>query len=67
MESKEIYKESYDELVRIKKTLSSDDITIHFGKMDANSKEMMRQAIIKAASARQSSILTVLNDAGSAV
>ena len=67
MESKEIYQISYDELTNIRKSLGNTKVTIDFDKIDANSKEDIRQAILKATGTRQAAILTVLGNANSGV
>lgn len=45
MESKDIYQKSYEELDKILKALASDDVTIHFNKLDTNTKEALITAI----------------------
>ena len=67
MESKDIYKQSYDELTRIKKSTTGNTVTIHLDKLDATSKNELLQAIVQTASRRQSSIITVLSNTNSGV
>ena len=67
MESKEIYDMSYKELTNIRKSLGNTKVTIDFDKLDAQSKEEIRSAILKATGSRQSAILTVLGNANSGV
>ena len=67
MEGKEIYDISYKELTNIRKSLGNTKVTIDFDKLDAQSKEEIRSAILKATGSRQSAILTVLGNANSGV
>jgi hypothetical protein len=62
MESKDIYKQSYDELVRIKKSTTGSIVTINVDKLDASTKNEMLQAIVQTASRRQSAILNVIGN-----
>ena len=67
MEGKEIYQTSYDELVNLRKILGSPKVTINFDKFDGETKEAIRNALLKASGARQSAILTVLGNVNSGV
>ena len=67
MESKNIYQDSYNELVNIRKSLGNTKVTIDFDKLDENSKTEIRDAILKSTAARQSAILNVLGNANSGV
>lgn len=67
MESKEIYQESYNTLVGIRKSIGDTKLVIDFDKLDANSKEEIRSAIMKVTGERQSAILTVLGNTMSGV
>ena len=67
MESKDIYQDSYNALVNLRKALGSPKVTIDFDKFDANTKEAIRDAILKSTSARQAAILNVLGNANSSV
>ena len=67
MESKEIYQESYDALTNIRKSIGGTKLMIDFDKLDAVSKDEIRNAIMKVTAERQSAILTVLGNAMSGV
>jgi hypothetical protein len=67
MESKEIYKRSYDELTRIKKSTTGTILTVNLDKLDASTKQEMLQAIVTTCSRRQSAIINVLSNANSGV
>ncbi len=45
LESKDIYQKSYEELDKILRALASDSVTIHFDKLDTNTKEALITAI----------------------
>ena len=62
MESREVYSEAKDELVRIKKSITSDLVTINFSKLDANTKAELRSAIVSTANKRQNDIMRVLGN-----
>lgn len=67
MESKEIYQTSYDTITNIRKSLGNTKVTIDFDKLDAESKTVIREAILKSTAERQSAILTVLGNPMSGV
>lgn len=67
MESKQIYEDSYKELVRIRKSLTNSMITINLDKLDARTKEDLLKAITNTTSRRQSDILNVLGNTMSGV
>lgn len=52
MESKNIYEISRDEIVKIRKNLSSDSVTINLSKLDSNTKEQLITAITDVTSKR---------------
>ena len=60
MESKRIYEDSYDELQRLKKTITSDTFVINSSKLDGNTKNQMIQAISKVISERSKDIQKVI-------
>lgn len=62
MEDQKGYKESYDELVRIKKSISFDQVTLNFSKMDSKTKETLRVVLTNTINTRQSAILNVLGN-----
>lgn len=62
MEDQKGYRESYDELVRISKSIASDQITLNFSKMDSKTKETLRVVLINTINSRQSEILGVLGN-----
>lgn len=52
MESTNIYKESYESLKKLKKSLSQDVVTIDFTKFDNVTAGKLRQAIVEVTSTR---------------
>jgi hypothetical protein len=62
MEDQKGYKESYDELVRIKKSINFDQATLNFSKMDSKTKETLRVVLTNTINTRQSAILNVLGN-----
>ena len=56
MESTTIYEDAYDELCQIQKTIASDSVTIHFNKLDENTKREMTTAIQNVISKRKGEI-----------
>ena len=60
MESKNIYQESHDELVRIKKSIGSDTFVINSYKLDGNTKDELLRAIINVISERTKEIEKVI-------
>lgn len=62
MEDQKGYRESYDELVRISKSIASDQVTLNFSKMDSKTKETLRVVLINTINVRQSAILNVLGN-----
>jgi hypothetical protein len=62
MEDQKGYRESYDELVRISKSIANDQVTLNFSKMDSKTKETLRVVLINTINVRQSAILNVLGN-----
>ena len=62
MEDQKGYRESYDELVRISKSIANDQVTLNFSKMDSKTKETLRVVLINTINTRQSAILNVLGN-----
>ena len=62
MEDQKGYRESYDELVRIKKSINFDQVTLNFSKMDSKTKETLRVVLTNTINTRQSAILNVLGN-----
>ncbi len=60
MESKRIYQDSYDELIRLKKTITADSFVINSSKLDGNTKNQMIAAISKVISERSKDIEKVI-------
>ena len=60
MESKRIYEDSYDELMRIKKTITSDSFVINSSQLDGVTKNKMLQAINSVISERSKEIQKVV-------
>jgi hypothetical protein len=60
MESVSIYQDSLKELNQIKKSIANDTVTIHFNKMDANTRGVIVSAIQKAISERSGEITAVI-------
>jgi hypothetical protein len=60
MESKKIYKDSYDEMVRIRKQLGGDNVSINFKKLDTTTKGMIMDALRKTIATRISSVQDIV-------
>lgn len=60
MESKKIYEDSHDELVRIKKTITFDSFTINNDKLDGVTKDKLLRAINNVISERTKEIEKVI-------
>ena len=52
MDSSDQYQKSYDELRSIKKSISTDEVIIHFNRLDEMSANYIRQAIQQSVSRR---------------
>lgn len=59
LESKDIYQKSYEELDQILRVLASDSVTIHFDRLDTNTKEELITAIRNTAYKRKREIDSV--------
>ena len=60
MESKKIYEDSYNELIRIRKTLGYDLITINANQLDGVSKDALLRAISNTIATRTKDIQGVI-------
>ncbi len=56
MEGKKIYEDSYNELVRMRKSLASDSTTINWSKLDGSTKRDLNIAISSVIIKRQKEI-----------
>lgn len=56
MEGKKIYEDSYNELVRMRKSLASDSTTINWSKLDGSTKRDLNIAISSVIIERQKEI-----------
>ena len=56
MEGKKIYEDSYDELVRMRRSLASDSTTINWSKLDGSTKRDLNIAISSVIIKRQKEI-----------
>ena len=56
MESKELYEKSYQEIMKIKKSIASDTVIIHFDNLDGVTKGELITAIQNVISKRQAEI-----------
>ena len=56
MEGKKIYEDSYNELVRMRKSLASDSTTINWSKLDGSTKKDLNIAISSVIIKRQKEI-----------
>lgn len=56
LESKELYEKSYQEIMKIKKSIASDTVIIHFDNLDGVTKGELITAIQNVISKRQAEI-----------
>ena len=62
MEGNKIYEDSYKELVKIRKSLSTDTISINVSKLDETTKYDLITAIIKVVTDRQPKVFAVTSN-----
>lgn len=60
MESQKIYEESYNELVKIRKALSTNKVTIDLSKLDTESAAVLRQNIANGLSDRIGTLSSII-------
>lgn len=60
MEGKKIYEDSYDELVRMRKSLAADSTTINWSKLDGSTKRDLNIAISSVIVKRQKEIEKII-------
>lgn len=60
MQSVEQYENSYKELTKISKSISSDQIIINFNKLDGETSEIIRSALNKAIADRKPEVWNVI-------
>jgi hypothetical protein len=61
MESQKIYEESYNELVKIRKAVSNNKVTIDFSKLDTESASVLKQKLSEGLAQRTSTLSSIIS------